>query len=108
MAPVGRNPVIAAIWHRLAEWASLASCWLNVLRGGQREMTLSAESYWRSRWHDQPCERLRAAKLVAAIDAFFLRTTGQAGHCEAAWLAWCEFVCDRLAPAGWRLEEPCE
>ncbi len=76
----------------LSEALSLLSCLLNVLAGGQREMTFSAASWELLTYGATPTARSRGARRVAFVD----RINRKPGHCRAAWDAHLAFWRERL------------
>lgn len=71
----------------LRELASWLSCGLNVLAGGEREMTFSAASWDLARWGATVADRERGRRRVRAVDALNRAITGETDHCRTAYEA---------------------
>lgn len=76
-------------WFRtmLAELASLLSCLLNVLAGGQREITFSAASWEMAAYGATPADQARGMRRVRMVNAINRLATGEDDHCRKAWEA---------------------
>lgn len=81
----------------LSEILSLLSCLLNVLAGGQREITFSAASYELASFGATPRARRWGAYRVAAVNWPNLHVTGETDHCRRAWEAHLAFWRERMA-----------
>ena len=101
----GNRLLIAAIARWLYECLSLLSCLVNVIRGGERELTFSAESWYIANFCPVESEAAAARKKVEFIDRIF-RALGEEDHCKAAWNYWTEFSAIKLRSAGWTVSPP--
>ncbi len=81
----------------LGELASLLSCLLNVLVGGQREITFSAASYELATFGTTARARRLGVRRVAFVNWLNLRVTGEADHCHKAWEAHLAFWRERVS-----------
>ena len=81
----------------LGELASLLSCLLNVLAGGQREITFSAASYEMATFSATPRARRKGARRVAVANWLNRHATGETDHCRKAWDAHLAFRRERIA-----------
>lgn len=81
----------------IGEFLSLLSCLLNVLAGGQREITFSAASYELATFGTTSRARWWGARRVAAVNWLNLHVTGETDHCRKAWEAHLAFWRQRIA-----------
>ncbi|MBP2309372.1 hypothetical protein GBZ48_21690 [Azospirillum melinis] len=81
----------------VGEFLSLLSCLLNVLAGGQREMTFSAASYELAAFGATPRARRWGARRVAVVNWLNRHVTGETNHCRKAWEAHLAFWRERMA-----------
>lgn len=79
-----------------SELGSLLSCLLNVLVGGQREITFSAASYELATFGPTDRDRARGARRVAWVNRLNRFVTGETDHCQHAWEAHCAFWRQRI------------
>ena len=79
-----------------SELASLLSCLLNVLAGGQREITFSAASYELAAFGTTPRARWWGVRRVAFVNWLNRCVTGETDHCRMAWEAHLAFWRDRM------------
>jgi hypothetical protein len=80
----------------LGELASLLSCLLNVLAGGQREITFSAASYEMATFGTTPRARWWGAHRVAFVNWLNLHVTAETDHCRKAWEGHLAFWRERM------------
>lgn len=81
----------------IGEFLSLLSCLLNVLAGGQREITFSAASYELAAFGTTLMDRERGRRRVAFVNWLNLHVTGETDHCRKAWEAHLAFWRERMA-----------
>lgn len=81
----------------IGEFLSLLSCLLNVLAGGQREITFSAASYELATFGATPRARWWGVRRVAFVDWLNRAITGETDHCRKAWEAHLAFWRERMA-----------
>ena len=81
----------------LGEFLSLLSCLLNVLAGGQREMTFSAASHELAAFGASPRARWWGARRVVVVNWINWTVTGEADHCRKAWEAHLAFWRGRIS-----------
>lgn len=81
----------------LSELASLLSCLLNVLAGGQREITFSAASYEMATFGATPRVRWWGVRRVSFVNWLNRAVTGETDHCRKAWEAHLAFWRERMA-----------
>lgn len=79
------------------EFLSLLSCLLNVLAGGQREITFSAASYELAAFGATPRARRWGARRMAVVNWLNRHVTGETDHCRRAWEAHLAFWRERMA-----------
>lgn len=82
-----------------SEAVSWLSCGLNVLTGGEREITFSAESWRLYQYGETRADRTRGERRVRWVDALNRLVTGEQDHCRAAWDAHCARWLDYLGQA---------
>ena len=80
----------------LGELASLLSCLLNVLAGGQREITFSAASYELATFGTTLKDRARGRRRMAFVNRLNRAVTGETDHCRKAWEAHLAFWRERV------------
>lgn len=83
----------------LSEGLSLLSCGLNVIAGGQREMTFSAASWELAAYGETERDRTRGARRVAWVNRLNQLVTGEQDHCQRAWEAHVTFWRSRVSRA---------
>lgn len=81
----------------ISELLSLLSCLLNVLVGGQREITFSAASWELLAYGKTPRARLWGARRVSFVNWLNRCITGEQDHCRKAWEGHLDFWRLRLA-----------
>lgn len=81
----------------LSELSSLLSCLLNVLAGGQREITFSAASYEMATFGAMPRVRWWGVRRVSFVNWLNRAFTGETDHCRKAWEAHLAFWRERMA-----------
>ncbi|WP_377807991.1 hypothetical protein ABNQ38_21660 [Azospirillum sp. A29] len=80
----------------LGELVSLLSCLLNMLAGGQREITFSAASYELATFGATPRARWWGFRRVAFVNWLNRHVTGETDHCRKAWEGHLAFWRERM------------
>lgn len=83
----------------VTEGLSLLSCGLNVITGGQREMTFSAASWELAAYGETEQDRARGARRVRWVNWLNGLVTGEEDHCRKAWEAHVTFWRPRVSRA---------
>lgn len=81
----------------VGEFLSLLSCLLNVLAGGQREITFSAASHELATFGPTPRARRWGTRRVTVVNWLNRHITGETDHCRKAWEAHLAFWRERIA-----------
>lgn len=81
----------------VGEFLSLLSCLLNVLAGGQREITFSAAFHELATFGATPRARRWGARRVIIVNWLNRHITGETDHCRKAWEAHLAFWRERMA-----------